>query len=377
MRDMNTFIPEELEPDMLADLREEISDLYESSLQNLVELELCPDDKEMQRALFRSVHTIKGDLGLVGFLPMIEVLQYLEDVLDMMRKGDIEYSSGLHDLVVRLLDVVATFVEECVNSGQAEYDKNAVDRISTIIKMISKDNHAEHTILLKKALGAFSSHDNTEEPQSVPLRCEIGKTGVPKNITAEQHTDILFFRELMRPIEKRAGFIEGRADKIAALASYINSLSNTPIDDAQLAVACYTHDFGMAFLPEKIINNKAKLSDMEHNLIRSHVYKSTRLLENMTIWDEARKIIMQHHERADGSGFPLGLKGNDICDGANLLAIVETYINLTQPDHPENTPQSEVDAVITINKQFKGNFSTKWLRLFNQGMTEVLKNAND
>ena len=64
---MQTFIPEDLEPEILTDLIEEINELYEASEQTLIELELKPEDNELQRALFRSVHTIKGDLGLVNF----------------------------------------------------------------------------------------------------------------------------------------------------------------------------------------------------------------------------------------------------------------------------------------------------------------------
>ena len=80
---MQTFIPEELEPEILSDLIEEINELYEASEQTLIELELKPEDNELQRALFRSVHTIKGDLGLVNFSPIIPLLQHVEDLLVM------------------------------------------------------------------------------------------------------------------------------------------------------------------------------------------------------------------------------------------------------------------------------------------------------
>ena len=92
-----------------------------------------------------------------------------------------------------------------------------------------------------------------------------------------------------------------------------------PIDEDQLAVACYMHDFGMAFMPIEILHKNGRMTESEFNLMRSHVYKSARLLEHLEHWNEARKIVMQHHERMDGSGYPLGLKEVDICDGAKLL----------------------------------------------------------
>lgn len=369
---MEVFTPEDLEHDILHDLKEEIFELYEASLQNLVELELTPSDNEMQRALFRSVHTIKGDLGLVGFTPMIEVLQYLEDILDMLRKGEISYLNSLHDLVVRLLDKVTSFVQECVSHGKAHYDKQAIDATSAIIKQFTATNTDEHDNLLKQAIEINSDGVREDISTQSLNKIVIPKTGVPKNIAPEKQIDILFFRELMRPIEKRAGLPEGRGDKIAALALFINSLSDNPIEEDQLAVACYTHDFGMAFMPDEVVNKDIALSEMEQNLLRSHVYKSTRLLEHLPAWDGARKIIMGHHECQDGSGFPLGVSSDNISEGSKLLAIVETYINLITENKTNEPVLSEIDAIILINKEYKQVFSGKWLRLFNKGMTDYL-----
>jgi response regulator RpfG family c-di-GMP phosphodiesterase len=369
---MTIFVAEELESDILHDLKEEIFELYEASLQTLVELELVPQDKEMQRALFRSVHTIKGDLGLVGFSPMIEVLQYLEDILDMLRRGEVVYSNALHDLVVRLLDKVTSFVDECVQHGKAQYDKAALDLTSAIIKRFDASKPQDHERLLREAI-AINSDDVDTSPQfTSKVVIEIAKTVVPKNIHPDKQTDLLFFRELMRPIEKRAGLPEGRGDKMAALALYINSLSDKPIAEDQLAVACYIHDFGLAFMPEDVVKKTHKLSDMEQNLLRSHVYKSTRLLEHLPAWDEARKIIMHHHEMKDGTGFPLGITGDSISEGAKLLAIIDTYINLTLVPKHDGKVMSEIEAIIAINKGYKQVFSGKWMRLFNQGMTDYL-----
>jgi HD-GYP domain-containing protein (c-di-GMP phosphodiesterase class II) len=82
-------------------------------------------------------------------------------------------------------------------------------------------------------------------------------------------------------------------------------------------------------------------------------------------------MVMQHHELVDGSGYPMGLKNEDICDGAKLLAILDKYDGLINPK--EQQRKSKKDAVITINKEYKGKLSGHWLRLFNLGMTRLLK----
>jgi chemotaxis protein histidine kinase CheA len=122
IENMQTFKHEDLDDDILSDLLEEINELYEASEQTLIELELKPENNELQRSLFRSIHTIKGDLGLVNFTPMIPLLQHVEDLLDYLRKGQINYTSNMSDLVLLSMDRVKIFVQSCFRSGTAEYD---------------------------------------------------------------------------------------------------------------------------------------------------------------------------------------------------------------------------------------------------------------
>lgn len=377
---MQTFTPEELDDDIMGDLMEEIHELYEASEQTLIELELRPTDNELQRSLFRSVHTIKGDLGLVSFSPMIPLLQRVEDLLDFLRKGQIAYTSTMSDLVLLTMDRVKTFVESCMEQGKAQYDGDLHDKLVMAIERIKPDNTAKHeqflaeaVLLLNPNLDLGIQQQDGTEKSAAPASATLGNTGIPKDLSAEKQQDILFFRDLMKAIERRSQYWEGRGDRIAKLASYVNTSSGSIIDPEQLAVACYVHDFGMAFMPLKLLHKTDQYSEIEFNLMRSHVYKSSRLLEHLDQWDGARKIVMQHHERVDGTGYPLGIKEADICDGAKLLAILDTYDAMTHSRaHNGANLLSKKDAVIAINRQAKGQFSVKWLRIFNQAMTALL-----
>ncbi|MCQ8848430.1 HD domain-containing protein [Alteromonas stellipolaris] len=376
---MQTFVPDDLEEDILCDLMEEINELYESSEQTLIELELRPEDNELQRALFRSIHTIKGDLGLVNFSPMIPLLQHVEDLLDYLRKGQVSYTSTMSDLVLLTMDRVKAFVEAVMAEGKAEYDDTLHQQLVMAISRITPDNSDEHekrlteaVLLLNPALDVITDDSNPENIQIKPPT--LATSGIPKDMSNEKKLDVLFFRDLMQTIEKRSNFWVGRGDRVAKLALYINSTAGKPIDESQLAVASYVHDFGMAFMPLKLLHKSEALTDIEFNLMRSHVYKSSRLLEHLDQWDLARKIVMQHHERTDGTGYPLGLKEEDICDGAKLLAIVDTYDAMTHSRaHNDEKQLSKKEAVIEINRSAKGQFSMQWVRLFNQAMTSLLK----
>ena len=383
---MQTFIPEELEPEILSDLIEEINELYEASEQTLIELELKPEDNELQRALFRSVHTIKGDLGLVNFSPIIPLLQHVEDLLDFLRKGQVDYTSIMSDLVLLTMDRVKQFVESVIAEGQAQYDDVLYQQLIMAIKRITPDNKAQHDKLLGEAVLLLNpdldqpAYGEDEGEQSAdataapaPQKATLGKTGIPKDLSAEKRMDILFFREMMQTIEHRSNYWAGRGDRIAKLALYVNDVAGNPIEEDQLAVACYVHDFGMAFMPLKLLHKNDPYTDNEFNLMRSHVYKSSRLLEHLDQWDMARKIVMQHHERVDGSGYPLGLKEDNICDGAKLLAILDTFDAMTHSRaRADKQAISKKKAVIELNRQADGKFSQTWLQYFNRAMAKVL-----
>ena len=383
---MQTFIPEELEPEILSDLIEEINELYEASEQTLIELELKPEDNELQRALFRSVHTIKGDLGLVNFSPIIPLLQHVEDLLDFLRKGQVDYTSIMSDLVLLTMDRVKQFVESVIAEGQAQYDDVLYQQLIMAIKRITPDNKAQHDKLLGEAVlllnpdldqPAYGENEGEQSAEATaapaPQKATLGKTGIPKDLSAEKRMDILFFREMMQTIEHRSNYWAGRGDRIAKLALYVNDVAGNPIEEDQLAVACYVHDFGMAFMPLKLLHKNDPYTDNEFNLMRSHVYKSSRLLEHLDQWDMARKIVMQHHERVDGSGYPLGLKEDDICDGAKLLAILDTFDAMTHSRaRADKQAISKKKAVIELNRQADGKFSQTWLQYFNRAMAKVL-----
>jgi response regulator RpfG family c-di-GMP phosphodiesterase len=271
------------------------------------------------------------------------------------------------------MDRVTRFVVDCIKDGKAHYDKEDLDATIAVIKLINADNSEEHEHLLQKAINCLSHQQKELGGITQSKQIELAKTGIPKDLSADKQGDLLFFRELMRPIEKRAGYKEGRGDRLAILAFYINSLSDEPLAEEQLAVACYVHDFGMAFLPNHIVMKVDELTSLEANLMRSHVYKSTRLLEHLKVWDDARKMVMQHHENIDGSGYPLGLEGEQICSGAKLLAILDRYDNLTNIPQENGLCMTPKEAIIALNQNYKGQISGNWLRLFNQGMMQLLK----
>lgn len=101
-----------------------------------------------------------------------------------------------------------------------------------------------------------------------------------------------------------------------------------------LGLGAILHDVGKLFIPLSIINKASKITDEEYEILKSHVKIGYdvlgRIIEVPTV---SRSVVLFHHERYDGRGYPRGLKGEDIPLFARILAIADTYDALTS-DRP-------------------------------------------
>lgn len=97
-----------------------------------------------------------------------------------------------------------------------------------------------------------------------------------------------------------------------------------------IGMAGMFHDVGKAVMPPHILNKPGKLTDEEMDIMRTHPIHGYKLLrEQADIPEEIIRGAVEHHEKHDGSGYPRGLKGDQISEIARLLAVVDVYDALT------------------------------------------------
>ncbi|MDO6445538.1 HD-GYP domain-containing protein [Colwellia sp. 1_MG-2023] len=98
----------------------------------------------------------------------------------------------------------------------------------------------------------------------------------------------------------------------------------------ELTLGAFLHDIGIVLIPKEILNKKTVLTEKENNIMKSHVALGIKLLEESpSISYIAIKMVKEHHERIDGSGYPNQLKGDQISKYGRMIAIVNAYDSMT------------------------------------------------
>jgi len=124
----------------------------------------------------------------------------------------------------------------------------------------------------------------------------------------------------------------------------------------ELGAGFFLHDLGKVRVDSNIINKPARLNDAEMKQIRTHPYQGNKLLEKANqLSNECNVIIMQHHEREDGTGYPHGLRGNEIHEYARICCIADVYDALTM-ERSYKTAMTPFQALTVMKGQLLGHF---------------------
>lgn len=113
--------------------------------------------------------------------------------------------------------------------------------------------------------------------------------------------------------------------------------------------ASVLYDLGLVLLEESILNKKGKLLPAEENTLRIHPYTTVGLLDSFEFSEDIKRGILHHHERYDGTGYPDGLKGNDIPLTSRILAVVDAFCAMTS-ERPYRPRMEAADALAEVRK---------------------------
>ncbi len=186
------------------------------------------------------------------------------------------------------------------------------------------------------ALSIYSSEANAFDEEEIRLLEELASDLAYGIITLRtrvehEHQAILLRESLEQSIQTIAATVEARDPYTAGHQHRVSELVTAIATELQLGkeqiqgihLAAIIHDLGKIHIPAEILSRPGKLSDIEFMLIKTHPQEGYNILKDVKFPWPIADIVLQHHEKIDGSGYPQGLKGEQILLEAKIICVAD------------------------------------------------------
>jgi len=176
--------------------------------------------------------------------------------------------------------------------------------------------------------GAFSEADLTElEFVAEAAGIILGTLAARQNLERANYDTI---RALALTLEAKDPYTHGHSMRVQAWVTAVGRELGLSEDQIQtLANAAELHDIGKLAIPDRILRAERSLTEDEWALMRQHPQRGVQMIQHIGFLKPALPIILYHHERLDGRGYPEGRSGEAIPLGARILAVVDSYDAMT------------------------------------------------
>jgi HD-GYP domain-containing protein (c-di-GMP phosphodiesterase class II) len=354
------FTLPDIDQETLDELLESIEEMIDEIEPALNLLATQPDNVTALNELFRNLHTIKGNFRMCFIDPFTDYVHSIEELISEVRKQRLQFDVSIKDVCMMAIDRMRAQIE--VLTAWAELDTRELEYLGQIIEQMANTEQTALAGLCSEFRQALTSSDRQENYQA---NDKSASTDTPEpSITilkadslatpqATMAADLASFGILARKLEERVPHWQGHFEMMLLLANAALPMMPWKIDRTQMNAAVYLHDIGMSTIPRAITDKAGPLTTEERQRLYKHPKLAWQYLCKQSEWSEAAEIVLHHHERPDGLGYPQGLKDADIHPGAKLLAIVDAFSAMTH-DRPDRvSKRSVLDALKEIS-QFSG-----------------------
>jgi putative nucleotidyltransferase with HDIG domain len=177
---------------------------------------------------------------------------------------------------------------------------------------------------------------------------------------SEKNAEML--RLMVEALDANDAYTKGHSERVAKLSGRLGEAVGYE-DMDQLISAALLHDIGKITVPETILNKPDRLTAEEFEIIKAHTVVGKRILSQSSAFNDIDDLVLYHHERVDGAGYPEGLDDSEIPSGAKIIAICDVYDALTTA-RPYRGAMSH-EAALDIIREAKGKqFSAAYVDAF-------------
>ncbi|MCL4458225.1 MAG: HD domain-containing protein [Nitrospirae bacterium] len=231
-----------------------------------------------------------------------------------------------------------------------------IDKDSEILSqredIISKIKSRSGSVFMPEIVDAFMSASERESFWFDAASPEVDQIVFDRKALPETAVDIDGLLGIARLfsniIDYRSPFTAVHSAGVSEVASLLAQMAGfSDTECKMMRIAGYLHDIGKLAIPQEILEKPGKLSELEYNIIKSHIYHSYRILEGIKGLETINKWASFHHEKCDGSGYPFHLKGNELLLGSRIMAVADVFTAITE-DRPYRKGMSGQDALKII-----------------------------
>ncbi len=155
-------------------------------------------------------------------------------------------------------------------------------------------------------------------------------------------------RSMVRAVEVKDAYTHGHSERTARLAVELGQRLRLSPDKLRIiARGAYLHDLGKIGIPDEILNKPGRLTEQERAVIETHPQLGYEIASAARSLEEALPVILHHHERLDGHGYPAGLVGNEIPLEARVVTVADVWDALTSR-RAYRDPMRHADALAHI-----------------------------
>ncbi|MDI6687911.1 MAG: HD domain-containing protein [Desulfobacterales bacterium] len=175
-------------------------------------------------------------------------------------------------------------------------------------------------------------------------------------------------KAIANSIEARDPYTKGHSERVAQFSKAIAKEFNWDKNEIELIDwGGMLHDVGKIGIHDIILNKPGNLTDSEYNEIKSHPLIGAQIVKDISFLKSVIPYVLEHHERFDGKGYPMGVAGENISIKGRLLAVADTFDAMTS-DRPYRKALKSEDALKEILRNRGTQFDPEVVRAFEKAL---------
>lgn len=291
------------------------------------------------------------------------------NVIEIIYNEDSLRQSLLRNL---LISTVLMLAAASIAGSYGFYRSRAITRpIQSIASGIQKISRGDYEVSLDiRSNDEFALLGRKVEQMAGEIRELLEERGriqheLENSLRENQSSYFETVRALVNAIEVKDAYTRGHCERVMDYSLAIGramNLSRQELHD--LRFGSILHDIGKIGIPEQILNNQGSFGPEEFEMMKRHPAIGDKLLEGLHFLDNSRKIVHEHHERMDGTGYPRGLKGSEIGLLSKIVSVADAYDAMTSVRPYRKKVMSPEDAVRELERQAGTQFDARVVRVF-------------